>query len=53
MDKEGSAVDTVLKYSAELNSIAEYNYIVFVRAHEKAINYMYRMMQKNKLLLTI
>jgi hypothetical protein len=46
MEKEGSAVDTVLKYSAELNSLAEYNYILFVKAHEKTINYMYRMMQK-------
>jgi hypothetical protein len=52
MEKEGSAVDTVLKYSDELNSLAKYNYILFVKAHEKTINYLYRMMQKNKLLMT-
>jgi hypothetical protein len=48
MDKEGSAVENVLKYSAEMNSLLKYNYILFVRANEKEINYIYRMMQKNK-----
>ena len=48
MDKEGSAVETVLKYSDEMNSLLKYNYILFVRANEKEINYIYRMMQKNK-----
>lgn len=46
MVKEGSAVETVLKHSDELNSLLKYDYILFVRANEKEINYIYRMMQR-------
>jgi hypothetical protein len=47
MDREGSAVETVLKYSDEMNSLFKYNYILFVKEREKEINYIYRIMQKN------
>jgi hypothetical protein len=48
MVKEGSAVETVLKHSDELNSLLKYDYILFVRANEKEINYIYRTMQRKK-----
>jgi hypothetical protein len=46
MDKEGSAVETVLKYSDEMNSLLKYDYILFVREKEKEINYLYHMIDK-------
>jgi hypothetical protein len=51
MDKEGSAIETVLKYADEMNSLLKYDYILFVRANEREINYIYRMMQKKKILM--
>jgi hypothetical protein len=39
---ENSAVETVLKHNDELKLIYKYdNYIGFVKANEKAINYVY------------
>ena len=39
---ENSAVETVLKHNDELKLIYNYdNYIGFVKANEKAINYVY------------
>jgi hypothetical protein len=46
MDRKGSAVETVLKHSDEMNSLFKYDYILFVKQKEKEINYVYRLMQK-------
>jgi hypothetical protein len=43
MVSENSAVETVLKHNDELKLIYNYdNYIGFVKANEKSINYVYR-----------
>ena len=48
---ENSAVETVLKHNDELKLIYNYdNYIGFVKANERAINYVYHCVnRKNKM----